>query len=156
MPPHFDLIHEYFDGELSPERQQELLGWLATNPEHVRVFVREAHLQSALREIAVGRLAHLEAESLARDFSRQRSPRVSRLDLLVSSVRRRFLWGFAIPIAILAFLVLMFKPSAQAWLVSSGAGVYVDRGTTTMPAAEKVSLRPGDVVGTEASSDAVL
>ncbi len=50
-----DFFDAYFDGELSPETEAEFRTWLRADSEHMREFVRYAHMHRALRDEFKGR-----------------------------------------------------------------------------------------------------
>lgn len=50
-----ERIEAYFDCDLSADAAAEFRGWLRSDPEHAREFVRAAHLHRALRDELKGR-----------------------------------------------------------------------------------------------------
>ncbi|MBN1672602.1 MAG: FecR domain-containing protein [Kiritimatiellae bacterium] len=44
------FLEAYLDGEMTPEKELQLLDWLAAAPANVRLFVRETHMHRTLRD----------------------------------------------------------------------------------------------------------
>jgi hypothetical protein len=66
----YELIDRYLDGELTADEETRLANWLAADVEHVRMFVREAHLHRQLRDIMLAQQYHAGAEALVKKAKR--------------------------------------------------------------------------------------
>ena len=81
MAPRLDLIEGYLDGDLTPEQEESLQQWLASDRENLRLFVREVHVHRALRDLNLPRRAHEQSAEVqeAGDLGERASPRPVRL-----------------------------------------------------------------------------
>lgn len=162
------LIEAYLDEELRSEEEQELLDWLASDPEHQRAFVRETHLHHELRSALLCRqtLAELGARS-PQEFLEQPSlsPQVAKPRKLLrfgELVRLFVRPGWATLACLLCVGALVFAAWRLGWaapapvLFPTGAGVELVRNHNAKPVTGRLSLHWGDEVRTGSAGSARL
>jgi len=102
------LIDDYLDGEMTPETEKQLVEWLAADPEHVRMFVRESHAHRSLRDLLVARKMQSSLREEAEDRSGRRTPRPFRF--FRASSRPAFPWIVAAAAAAALLVAALVLP----------------------------------------------
>ncbi len=140
MNPPWELIDAHFDGELTAEQAERLTSWLSSNPEHVRLFVREAHLRGSLRT-ELARMAVPVGEAEVVPFPASTGDHPARL-------RGSRLMALAASVALLIGLAHRFFGAAmgEPILAEVMGGVRLERLGQSLAAAPGTRLLPGDML----------
>src|SRR5262245_50216896 len=145
MPPPYDLIERYLDGELPAEGEAALENWLGSDREHLRIFLREVHLSRGMRELRF----EPEAETVARE-SAPKFTEVLDLPILrwaFAQVSQRWEWvatGCALAILVGAFAWRSY--SALDISVTSTGGLILRRDGSEQVVNGTAQLRSGDMI----------
>ena len=163
-----ELIDAYLDGELTAEEEARLADWLAADPGHMRVFVRETHLHRQLREIMLADSfqAGIEMPGEKTERTGRRLP----VDLIGRAIGQWFafpatqmlrrpwpLGAFCLAL-IIGTGVWLFGPTmGQPTLAEiHGAGFSIERAGQSVPARIGTPLQSGDVLRTSSKVTAMI
>lgn len=168
MSGNHELIDKFLDDELTAEEETRLADWLAADPGHMRVFVRETHLHRQLREIMLA--DSFQAEIEAPVEKTERTGRLSLVDLVGHAVvqwftfpapqilRRPWMLGAFCLALIIGAGVWLFGPTmGQPTLAEvHGAGFSIERAGQSVPAKIGTPLQFGDILRTPSNVTVVI
>ena len=171
----WQLLEGYFEDDLTAAEQSQLRDWLLADAEHVRLFVREAHLHRCLQlEARVHRHVADFAARLSESHSEPEKPTSgdhahgadeTSLIAFPEPVPRRNLWKPSPFLAVAAGVVLLL--GFASWLfpqttdlatlkLTAGMTVTIERGSDTFAGLDNLRLRPGDLIHTGTNGFATL
>jgi hypothetical protein len=164
----YELIARYLDGEPTADEETQLANWLAADVEHVRIFVREAHLHRQLRDIMLAQRYHAGAEALVKKAKRAgwlsnvggfgRNV-AGRFPFFPSDAFRRARLPIAACLALLIIgVVWLFGATVgqPALAEIHGEGLSILRAGQPLPISAGMLLRTGDVLRTPPDVTAVV
>jgi len=157
MNDHQELIEIYLDGELTTEQEKRLADWLTADREHMRRFVREAHLQRQLRDIMLAQSFQVKASPVAGKVKQPGA--LSLISTAVLAFRRIWLpLAVCLVLVITGFGVWYFNPTAGKPTLAEiqGSGLILERAGHRLSATVDIHLQPGDLLRTPENVTAVI
>ena len=151
------LIDSYLDGELTTDQETRLTDWLTADRDHMRGFVREAHLHRQLREVMLAQSCQVQASPLVAKVKPPQA--LSMLAAAVLAFRRIWLpFAVCLVLAITGFGVWYFNPAVGAPALADirGSGLILERAGKRLPAAVGILFEPGDLLRTPENVTAVI
>ena len=154
---HQELIDDYLDSEMSAEQESQLANWLAADREHMRLFVREAHLHRQLREIMLAQAFQAKASSFV--AKKERLDQISLITAVLFAFRRAWVpVTVCLAVAITGLGIWYLNPTAgqPALADVQGSGLILERAGRQIAATPGLGLQPGDVLRTPKDVTAVI
>jgi len=152
-----ELIDSYLDGELTTEQEKRLADWLTADREHMRRFVREAHLQRQLRDILLAQSFQVKTRPLVAKLEPPAA--LSLITAAVLAFRRVWLpFAVCLVLAITGFGIWYFNPTVgqPALTEIQGSGLILERAGHRLRATVGIHLEPGDLLRTPGNVTAVI